>query len=292
MPRRDDQVHPALVVLGRVVVPVGPVEAVRIDLARQRRDRVAVAEHAALDLDAGDELLDQHLLVVLERELDRVVQLLRREGLGDAHRRAQARRLDEHRVAEGVLDGIALPQRDVPGHGDAVVAHDRLEEVLVHAERGRGDARADVGNAGKLEQPLDGAVLAERAVEDGKARRPPRPAWPATDPVGTGSVSAAPPGGSSRCSPLPSCHWPVAVDLDRDRFVALGIEGLQHRAAEASEIVVLARAAAHHHGDADATVARAHGVTSSSARSWSSVVSASSASSRWSWARRGRRSRS
>ena len=50
--------------------------------------------------------------------------------------------------------------------GDAAVAHHLLEEVLVHRERGAGDAGADVRDAGELEQSLDGAVLAERAVED------------------------------------------------------------------------------------------------------------------------------
>jgi serine/threonine-protein kinase len=70
-PRRDDQVHPSLGVLGRVVVPVGALEAVRDDLTGQRRLRLLVAEHAALDLDAVDELLDEHLLVVLERDRDR-----------------------------------------------------------------------------------------------------------------------------------------------------------------------------------------------------------------------------
>ena len=43
----------------------------RDDLADDGRDRVAVAEHPALDLDAVDELLDQHLVVVPARERDR-----------------------------------------------------------------------------------------------------------------------------------------------------------------------------------------------------------------------------
>jgi hypothetical protein len=42
----------------------------------------------------------------------------------------------------------------------------RLEEILVHAERRRGDARADVRHAGELEQPLDAPVLAEGPVQD------------------------------------------------------------------------------------------------------------------------------
>ena len=47
-----------------------------------------------------------------------------------------------------------------------MVTQHALEEVLVHAERRRRDTRADVGSAGELEQALDAAVLAERAVQD------------------------------------------------------------------------------------------------------------------------------
>ena len=36
---------------------------------------MVVAEHPDLDLDSVDELLDEHLLVVLERELDRLLEL-------------------------------------------------------------------------------------------------------------------------------------------------------------------------------------------------------------------------
>src|SRR5439155_26933077 len=66
--RRDEQVGAALVVLRRVVVPV--VE-VRDDLARERGDGLAVPEHADLDLDTRDELLDEHLLVAGARAPDR-----------------------------------------------------------------------------------------------------------------------------------------------------------------------------------------------------------------------------
>ena len=69
-------------------------------------------------------------------------------------------------IAERVLDLVAEPQRRVAGDRDAAVAQHRLEEVLVHAERRGGDAGADVRHAGELEQALDGAVLAERAVQD------------------------------------------------------------------------------------------------------------------------------
>ena len=137
----------------------------RDDLAGQRRDRLQVAEHAALDLDPRDELLDEHLLVVPEPELNR-----RREAALVVHLRdpdggAETGGLDEDRVAVRVPRLVAEPERDVARHRDARVAHDRLELVLVHCERRAEDARADVGDAGELEQPLHRAVLAEGPVQ-------------------------------------------------------------------------------------------------------------------------------
>ena len=102
-PRRDDEVHPALVVLRRVVVPVGPLKPCETISPGSEAIGSLVAEHAALDLDAVDELLDEHLLVVLERELDRGAQLVVVARLRDPDRRAEPRRLDEDGVAERVL---------------------------------------------------------------------------------------------------------------------------------------------------------------------------------------------
>ena len=51
------------------------------------------------------------------------------------------------------------------GGWDALVAHHLLEDVLVHAERGGEDTRADVRDPGELQQALHGAVLAMRAVQ-------------------------------------------------------------------------------------------------------------------------------
>ncbi len=100
------------------------------------------------------------------RERDRGVQLLLVVRLRDADRGAEPRRLDEDRVAERVLHGIAEAQGRIARHGDAAVAQDGLEQVLVHAERRGRYARADVRHAGELEQSLNGAVLAERPVQD------------------------------------------------------------------------------------------------------------------------------
>ena len=54
----------------------------------------------------------------------------------------------------------------VRGDRDAAVAHHLLEQVLVHRERRRRDAGADVGDVRELEQPLHRPVLAERPVQD------------------------------------------------------------------------------------------------------------------------------
>ena len=142
----------------------------RVDAARQRCDRrrLPVAEHAALDLHPRDELLDEHLLVVPPRERNRSDELGLVVHLRDPDGGAEAGRLDEHRIAERIVDRIAEPDRVMARHRDAAVAHDLLEQVLVHRERGRRDAGADVGDVGELQQPLHRPVLAERAVQDGK----------------------------------------------------------------------------------------------------------------------------
>ena len=54
---------------------------------------------------------------------------------------------------------------------DPQAADEPLVEGLVHAHRGSGHARARIGEVVGLEQRLDGAVLAERAVERGKDDR-------------------------------------------------------------------------------------------------------------------------
>ena len=127
----DHQVHLALVVLRLVVVPL---VARDDDLADERCKGLPVPEHADLDLDARDELLDEHLLVMPERKLDPPAQLLLVVRLCDADRGAETGGLDEHGVAERVLGGRAVPERDVPGHGYSVIAQDGLEQILVHAD--------------------------------------------------------------------------------------------------------------------------------------------------------------
>ena len=140
----------------------------RDDLAHDGGDRVAVSEDAALDLDAVDALLDQHLLVVPARELDCRTELVGAPHLRDPHRRAEAGGLHEYGVVEIVRGYVAVPKRHVARDRDPAVAEHRLEEVLVHAQSRRGDAGADVRHSRQLEEPLHGAVLPERPVQDGQ----------------------------------------------------------------------------------------------------------------------------
>ena len=98
-PGGDHELHPALVVLRGVVVPLG----VSHDLADDRRHRVAIAEHAALDLGSYDELLDQDLVVVLARESDGGVELDRVVRFRDPDRGAEAGRLHEDGIGERML---------------------------------------------------------------------------------------------------------------------------------------------------------------------------------------------
>jgi hypothetical protein len=59
------------------------------DLARAATRSGVVPEHAHLDLDPADELLDEHLLVVLERERDGLLELALVVRLRDPDRRAE-----------------------------------------------------------------------------------------------------------------------------------------------------------------------------------------------------------
>ena len=57
------------------------------------------------------------------------------------------------------------PQHDVVADRQALGGEQLLGELLVHARRAGQHTRADVRHAGQLEQALDGAVLAVRAVQ-------------------------------------------------------------------------------------------------------------------------------
>ena len=106
-----------------------------------------------------------------EGELERRVEvLLGARTIDDADARPEPRRLDDDREAERALDRLAVPRRTVRlrATGTPLSRMTDLKRSLSIAERRGGHARADVGDAGELEEPLDGAVLAERPVQDGE----------------------------------------------------------------------------------------------------------------------------
>src|SRR5580765_1243341 len=238
--RRDDEVHAALLVLRRVVVPL---VSERDDLARDGRDRLAVAEHADFDLDPVEEVLHEHLVVVAECQQHRIGELALVVSLRDPDRRAESGRLDEAREPEGVLHRTALAERDVPRDGEPAVPQHLLEEVLVHAESRSRDAGADVRDNGELEQSLDGAVLPERAVQDRQHD---------VDGAESGRGVRRWDGQRFRDrAVLAGAELPAAVatDCHRDDVIALGIERLEYRAGRGQRDVVLGRAAARQDGD-------------------------------------------
>src|SRR5256712_848188 len=161
----------AIRVLRRVVVDLARVR----DLAGQGGNGLVVPEHAHLDLAAGDGAFDEDLPVVARRLVERPGQGVRVADLADPDRRAEIRRLDEAGEAEGLRDpardALGRPPPFVTGHhevlddGQAVGLEHRLHRRLVHPDRGGEHARADVGQVGELEDALDRAVLAVRAVE-------------------------------------------------------------------------------------------------------------------------------
>ena len=88
----------------------------------------------------------------------------------------EVRRFHEHRVAERLLDrrerlrAAAFPvdaaDDRIRADRQAVRGEHDLHDPLVHADRGREHAGADVRHVGELEQPLDRAVLAVGSVQD------------------------------------------------------------------------------------------------------------------------------
>ncbi len=146
---------------------------------------------------------------MLECEIGPAGELLGAVGDRDAHARSEPRGLDHDRVAERVRHPVPMAGEggDIPRHRDPLVAHHRLEEVLVHAQRRGGHARADVGDACELEEPLDGAVLAEGPVQHREddvhlAERLDRP------PVGRNREAAGRAAVQLACDPAPSSQTP------------------------------------------------------------------------------------
>src|SRR5205814_8420265 len=133
-----------------------------------------------------------------------------------------------------VWEIVAVAQGDVPRHRDVRVAHDRLEPVLVHRERGAEYAGSHVGHTRELEQPLHGPVLAERAVQDrdddvdvGERRRDTLGRYRQRLDRGSSlALVERPYGARIECTRLAGFALPLpsALELDRQRLVAAGTE--------------------------------------------------------------------
>ena len=188
-----------------------------------------------------------------EGELDAGAQLVLAAGLRDADGRAQARGLDEDGESERVLEAVLAPkQRHAPRHRHALVAKHRLEQVLVHAQRGRGHAGADIGDVRQLEEPLHGPVLSERPVQDWKDHvHSGERLRDARGRHGQRLHGRAPVPLQLRARARAERPAAVAPNLDRHRLVTAGVEALEHRAGRLERDLVLARPAAHEDGDAD-----------------------------------------
>jgi hypothetical protein len=110
------------------------------------------------------------------RQLDRALHLRVADDLGDADRRALARRLDHQRQAEHVGDGAQLLARlliaaeaDEARRRQPFGEPDALGHHLVHGDCRGEHARAGVRQTEQLERALDAAVLAMAAVQGDEA---------------------------------------------------------------------------------------------------------------------------
>ena len=150
-----------------------------------------------------------------------------------------------------------------------VGGEDQLREVLVHADRAGQHAGADVAGAHHLEQALDGAVLAERPVQQGdryvhraqSVQAPTPGVRPAPSPTGP-RISTASWASSVSSGSRPSVtaklrdgvridHDPAARpgDADPDHVVAVPVQRPDHPGGRQAGHRVLAARSAEHHGD-------------------------------------------
>ena len=187
--RRDGHRRVRLQVLGLEVVEPGvPADQHLGRDAGVRRPAGRALENGALDLHARHRRLHEHLRIVLAGDLDRLLQPGRIGHLGRADAGPAPGRLDEDRPAElgdVVEHPLALgrdrgPRRAAPGFrlapvtvaddhvapdGQAARGEDQLHVLLVHAGRAGEHPGPRVPGARHLQQALDRAVLAVRAVQ-------------------------------------------------------------------------------------------------------------------------------
>jgi hypothetical protein len=246
------------------------------DLAGHGGARLGVAEHGDLDLAGGDALLDDDPLVVCRRQGNGIIELGRVVHFGHAHRRPQVRRLDEDRVAQpracqcvgggielGVTQGGPRHVRQ-PMHREDLFGLD-----LVHGQRGRQHAGADVRHAGELEQSLNSAVLALRPVQQGQdhdrqvvVRRRDRAQWLDRRSRRLQALERGVQRGRTTCQRrlgvvgLHPCA--LARDAHGEDVVAIGIDRTQHVGGGGARNLVLGRLPAEQDDEPDA-VGTSHG---------------------------------
>ena len=241
--RRDDELHLALDVLRLVVVPL----VVRDhDLAGQRRASASRLPSTPTSTSVPSTNSSTSTFsscskasATAARQLGVVVRLR------DADRRAEPRRLDEDRVA---VRGVAARRRrasvTLRVTGMPWSRRTDLKRSLSMQSAEAVTPGADVRDARELEQPLHGAVLAERPVQHREddvdaARAPLRRRGPRQP------LRACP-----ARAPPPSDHAPVAVDLDGDHVQPEAGERVGDAARRRDRDLVLARAAAREDRDA------------------------------------------
>ena len=144
------------------------------------------ADDGNCQFNAFDPLFDDHVIVVGQRIEDRLAQVIDVVDAVHTHRRSAVRRLHRHRIAAvnaflhqverrrstHVLEGVARDADALRPRGDrrlvgelAIRLHRRMQRVLILSATAHERVRADIGDAQKLEQALDGTVLAVLAVK-------------------------------------------------------------------------------------------------------------------------------
>src|SRR5690348_3163365 len=217
----------------RTEVPrfVGEILVVIVVIALRRLDaderQGAIAEDGRGQLGAGNEFLGEHQIVVLLglAVRDRELVVIDGADLGEADGRTLARGLDDQRQTQlgdhGPPVGPCVDDA-VARRRDAACEPHQLRAPLVHRERRTHDAAARVRNAQRLERALDGAVLAEAAVQRDER---------ALEALGLELVEGA------------------LGRIERVRVHALALQRSQDRVAGEERDLSLRARSAHQHGD-------------------------------------------
>ena len=140
---------------------------------------------------------------------------------------------------------VALQHDLVVADRQALGGEHELHRRLVHADRRREHAGADVRHVGQLEQPLHRAVLAVRAVQHGKhdvERRGRRRRGRASPAVRSMVSSVSPPGCATRCASRPvgerrarrARAMTSAADIERRRLRRAAPSGRPSRSGSAT----------------------------------------------------------